>query len=191
GAGKVGFLLLGISHALLQLAVPFLLVRKGHLLWAPLAALVVVVVFQFVGWWLARLESGWPLAIAWVVYGAVLLAIPFVLHASFLDPGASALNMPDSRWLTLLLCFYAGAIGAGMSCALFGWYLAVSLAFNGHNNEAGGAARIEGFKQLVRFRLNRDGLTGYVIGLDRAEAEPEKLKPQVVDVFRICGREAT
>jgi hypothetical protein len=182
GAGKVGFLLLGISHALLQLAVPFLLVRKGHLLWAPLAALVVFVVFQVVGRWLAKLENGWPLAIAWVVYGAALLAIPFVLSAPHL-------NMPESRSLTFLLCFYAGAIGAVMSCALFGWYLAVSLAFDGHNNEAGGAARIEGFKQLIRFRLDRDGLTGYVIGVDEAEAEAKKLKPKIVDVFRICGRE--
>lgn len=188
GAGKVGFLLLGISHALLQLAVPFLLVRKGHLLWAPLAALVLIVVFKYIGRSLARLKNGWLLAIAWVVYGAALLSIPFVLHAAFLDPNASNLNIPESRWVTFLLCLYAGVIGAIMSCALFGWYLAVSLAFNGHNNEAGGAARIEGFKQLIRFRLNGDGLTGYVIGVKKAAGVAEELKPQVVDVFRICER---
>ena len=180
GTGKIGFLLLGILHALLQLAVPFLLIRKGHLLYAPLAALALVVIFKFIGRSLARLENGWPLAIAWTLFGVALLIIPFIVPAS-------TLNIPDSRWLTLLLCFYAGVIGAFMSCVFFGSYLAVALAFDGHNNEAGGAARIEGFKQLIRFRVNRDGLTGYVIAIDEAQADGSKLEPRIIDVFRICG----
>ncbi len=181
GIGKLGFLLLGVSHALLQLAVPFLLTRKGHLLWAPVAALVVVFVVQFVGQKLAKMKDGWALACAWVVLGAGLLALPFLLHAS-------SLNIYDNRWLTLALCVYAGVIGAIMSCALFGWYLAVALAFNGHNNEAGGAARIEKFKHLIRFRLDRNGLTGYVIGLDEVGTEGKDLRPRLVDVFRVCGQ---
>lgn len=180
--GKVCFVFLGFSHALLQLTVPFLLVRKGHLLWAPLAAFVIVLVFQFVGRSLAKLKTGWPLAIGWIVFGAVLLIIPFVL------PSPTSLNIPTEFWPTMLLCLYAGAIGAVMSCALFGSYLGVALAFNGHNNEAGGAARIEGFKQLIRFRLNAEGLTGYVIGVDEVGTEGSKLKPKIVDIFRICNR---
>jgi hypothetical protein len=182
GVGKIGFLLLGITHALLQLAVPFLLIRRGHLLWAPLAALVLVIVFEYIGRGLAQLENGWPLAIAWVLFGAALLVTPFVLQRP--------LGLPDNRWLQLLLCLYAGGIGAVMSCALFGWYLAVALAFNGHNNEAGGAARIEGFKQLIRFRINRHGLTGYVIAIDvpNAEGGQGKLHPKIVDVFHLCER---
>jgi hypothetical protein len=178
GIGKIGFLLLGASHALLQLAVPFLLIRRGHLLWAPLATLVLAIIFKYVGRQLAKFENGWPLALAWIVFGAALLVIPFVFHAD-------SLNLPDNRWLQLLLCFYAGAIGAVISCVLFGGYLAVSLAFDGHNNEAGGAARIEGFKQFIRFRLNRDGLTGYVIGIDKAEADGSMLRPKIVDIFHI------
>jgi hypothetical protein len=67
--------------------------------------------------------------------------------------------------------------------------LAVALAFDAHNNEAGGAARIEGFKEFIRFRINRDGLTGYVIGVDEPKADggEGKLHPKVIDVFRICG----
>jgi hypothetical protein len=126
------------------------------------------------------LENGWPLAISWTLFGAALLIIPFIIPAS-------TLNIPASRWLTFLLCFYAGVIGALMSCVLFGSYLAVALAFDGHNNEAGGAARIEGFKQLIRFRVNRDGLTGYVIAIDEALADGSKLEPRIIDVFRICG----
>lgn len=192
GAGKVAFLLLGASHALLQLAVPFLLVRKGHWLLALIAALAVVFIFQYIGSALARMESGWPLALAWIVFGALLLIIPFYLDASlypFIFP-AGALNMPDNPWLKLLLCFYAGIIGAIMSCVLFGWYLAVSLAFNGHNNEAGGAARIEGFKQFIRFRINRHGLTGYVIAIKEPKTEggAGKLDPKIIDVFHLCER---
>lgn len=181
GLGKVGFLLLGLSHGLLQLAVPFLLIRKGHLLWAPLAALLLVIVFKYIGRSLARRKMGWPLALAWVLFGAALLAVTFVPVLS------RDLSSPENRWLQFLLCLYAGVIGAGMSCVLFGWYLSVALAFNGHNNEAGGAARIEGFKQLIRFRINRQGLTGYVIGISKVNTEggAGKLHPEIVDVFHL------
>jgi hypothetical protein len=182
GFASVGFLLLGIVHAFLQLLIPFLLVRKGHLIWAPLAALVIVVAFQFIGARLAKLKSGLPLAIGWVLFAAALLIIPFVL------PSPSSINVPDGFWPTLFLCLYAGAIGAMMSCVLFGSYLGVALGFNGHNNEAGGAARIEGFKQLIRFRLTPEGLTGYVIGIDEVKTRGADLNPRIVDIFRICAR---
>jgi len=185
GIGTAGFFVLGASHALLQLAVPFLLVRKGHLLLAPFVAFVIVGVFQFIGSWLAKSESGWWLAIGWVAFGAALLITPFVLDASMFG-GPPVNNLTGGR--TFLLCFYAGVIGAVMSCALFGWYLAVALAFNGHNNEAGGAARIEGFKHLIRFRLNQDGLTGYVIAIDKAGTEEKQLIPKIVDVFHIANK---
>jgi hypothetical protein len=181
GTGKVGFGLLGFSHGLLQLAVPFLLIRKGHLVWAPLATLAVIVIFKYIGRATARLENGWPLALSWIAFGILLLAIPFLPVLS------RPLGWPADRWLQLLLCLYAGLIGAVMSCVLFAWYLAVSLAFNGHNNEAGGAARVEGFKQFIRFRLNRDGLTGYVIAIDEPNTDggEGKLDPTIIDVFHL------
>src|ERR1043166_6045367 len=46
-------------------------------------------------------------------------------------------------------------------------YATVCFAFNGHNNEVGGAARIENFKQFIRFRLTRNDITGYVIAVDQ------------------------
>lgn len=189
GVGKFAFLLLGVSHALLQLLVPFFLIRKGHLLWAPLTALILVFIFKYIGRGLGKLEYGWPLALAWIVFGILLLATPFVLNAetSPIILNAAPLNSANTLPLQFLLCAYAGAIGALMSCVLFGWYLAVSLAFNGHNNEAGGAARIEGFKEFIRFRLNRNGLTGYVIAIDEPNTEggDGKLVPKIVDVFRV------
>ena len=50
-----------------------------------------------------------------------------------------------------------------------GWYLAVCFMFNGHNNETGGAGRIEEFKGFVRVCLRKDSLTVYVIGVDRPQ----------------------
>jgi hypothetical protein len=176
---------LGASHALLQLAVPFLLVRKGHLLLAPIVAFVIDGVFQFIGSWFAKSRSGWPLAIGWVAFGAALFITPFVLNASIFG-GPPVNNLTGGR--TFWLCIYAGVIGAVMSCALFGWYLGVALAFNGHNNEAGGAARIEGFKHLIRFKLDGTGLTGYVIAIDKAGTEGKELIAKIVDVFHISNR---
>ena len=60
----------------------------------------------------------------------------------------------------------AALVGAVMCCYWFGWYLGVCFAFNGHNNEVGGAARIERFKQFVRVHLTPQGLTGYVIAVN-------------------------
>lgn len=194
GAGKFAFLLLGIAHAIVQLFVPFLLVRKGHLIWAPVAALVLVFVFKYLGRALAKSEHGWPLAATWVVFCTLLLVIPFIVDPKLplhsLNQGlinnASLINIGNTSLGRFLLCFYAGVIGAFMSCVLFGWYLAVALAFNGHNNEAGGAARIEGFKEFIRFRLTREGLTGYVIGVAEPGTNGANLQPQVIDVFRIA-----
>jgi hypothetical protein len=176
--GTLAFALLGTTHALLQLTVPFLIIRKGHLIWAPVAVAATAFAFKYLGRRLARMESGWPLAFAWAAFGAALLCIPFLIDAA-------PLNMPEGFRGRLGLCLYAGAIGAMMSCVLFGWYLAVSLAFNGHNNEAGGAARIEGFKQFIRFRITRNELTGYVIAVDEARSEGDNLVPKIIDVFRL------
>ncbi len=98
----------------------------------------------------------------------------------------------------------SGIIGAVMSCIWFGWYLAVCfLNFQGHNNEVGGAGRIENFKQFIRFRLTKDSLTGYVIAVDDVSriGKPDDskikvdgkiprkdgsyLEPKLIDVFRL------
>jgi hypothetical protein len=57
--------------------------------------------------------------------------------------------------------------GGFFSCVWFGWYLAVALGFNAHNNEAGGAARLDAYRHFIRFKLEPDRITGYVIGFDR------------------------
>jgi hypothetical protein len=48
----------------------------------------------------------------------------------------------------------------------FLWYLAVCAHLNGHNNEVGGAARVTDFREFIRFRVDRNGVTGYVISIE-------------------------
>lgn len=85
----------------------------------------------------------------------------------------------------MLLLLIVAYLGYRMSRVWFSWYLAVSLLFNGHNNEAGGAARIQGYKHILRIKVERDKLTVYVIGFDDAEIELDKLKPRLVDKFEL------
>jgi hypothetical protein len=65
----------------------------------------------------------------------------------------------------------------------------------------GGAARIEDFKQFIRFRVTDDSLTGYVIAVDDVSmiGEPvakgserrkdgRYLRPFLIDVFQLVKK---
>lgn len=71
------------------------------------------------------------------------------------------------------------------ACVCFGLYLGVALSFHGHNNEAGGAARIERFKEFVRIRLTPTSLTAFVIAVDDPQRHGARLRPRLVDVFTL------
>jgi hypothetical protein len=174
-AGKAGFVVLGVWHALVQGGVPFLLSRRGD--WRSwVAALAAVLIFWLAGNWLvAKMRFRSSLVVVWLVYGLALLALPFVLWgepAQYLDTWAA-------RFVVAVL------LGGLMSCVSLGWYFAVSLAFNGHNEQAGGAARIERFKQFMRVRLTANSLTAYVIGFDEPRMHGHELRPRVIDVFEL------
>jgi hypothetical protein len=127
------------------------------------------------------------LVLAWIVYGALMLVLPYVPAPQWLTMPAPFLDGEWAGWLGLVPPLLAGIIGAVMSCVWFGWYLAVCFLFNGHNNEVGGAARIEEFKQFIRFCLTKHGLTGYVIGLDHPQTGNNRhlLSPKIIDVFHL------
>jgi hypothetical protein len=190
GRGRFIFLVLGLWHAGLLLALPFLLVWKGS--WkASLFALGLAFVFIGIGIVLAWWDSPGPLLGAWVVHGFVQLCSPWIfpgpLHEELTLMWPSFMDMP---WrLSIVMGLIVGFLGAIMTCVWFGWYLAVSLAFNGHNNEAAGAARIEKFKQFIRFRLTENDVTGYVIGVDKPRTDGSALTPKIIDVFTV-GRAA-
>lgn len=174
-SGKIAFAVLGLWHAVLQLAVPFLLVRVGS--WrAWVATILAVLVFAVVGNQLGRRGLRWLLLAAWLAHGALVLWLPFALRDA--EPSG------DPRVHLLKLAVVA-LLGGLMSCVWLGWYMAVSLEFNGHYSEAGGAARIEEYKEFIRIRLTTDTLTAYVIGIDQPLSNGADLKVKIIDVFQL------
>ena len=193
-AGTVGKLLIGVWHYVLQIAVPFILIRKASVLTLLVAAAVIAVGTPVGERLLARFKGG-ALAAVWVLLGAATIVLPILLVPS--NPAGGGGGLWDTLvrpwfvpgewtgWMGLVPSLAAALVGAVMCCYWFGWYLGVCFAFNGHNNEVGGAARIERFKQFVRFHLTREGLTGYVIAVNDPSDNGLELTPHVVDVFHL------
>ncbi|MES1244468.1 MAG: hypothetical protein ABUT39_22880 [Acidobacteriota bacterium] len=179
--GKVGFLLLGLAHAALQLSVPVVLVVSSGPLFGGAAALATVGFTWLVSRTAPRLlrRSG---AEGRRLLGALLLALWLAWGGGLLAVAWWQRTTQSVNASSFLLALFLGAV---FSCTWLGWYLAVSLCFDGHNNEAGGGARIERFKQIIRFRLTVEGLTGYVIAIDEPKADGSKLEPRVIDVFEV------
>lgn len=180
--GKLGFLVLGFLHAVLQISVPVVLVVSQGFGFGLAAALATVAFTWLVGRAAPLLFLRKPGAEGRYLLGALLLAA-WLAWGGGLMAFAWWHQTPqeiDSWSFALAL-----GLGAVLSCTWLGWYLAVSLCFDGHNNEAGGGARIDHYKQLIRFRLNREGLTGYVIAVDKPKGDGRELRPRVVDVFEV------
>ena len=188
----VGKLLIGVWHLALQLLVPFVLVRLGSWLDWLLAAILLVLPIALAKHLLAK-NNRLLIALLWFVYGAVVLTLPYTTRMFFpLPPVFTDL----AGWWGLIPALVAGAFGAVFCCLWTGWYFGVCFAFNGHNNEVGGAARIEEFKEFIRFRVTPQGLTGYVIAVDNVSmvGEPDTdgrikdgrdLEPKLIDVFHL------
>lgn len=217
--GRAAMIFVGIWHALLQLTVPFLLVSKGSAMTFA-AAVLLVILFGLLGWQLMKHNQRVVLIIVWLVFGALMIALPYLTfdgthnHTfasckgvigdwqanlrneaiqqpifSFLQATMSSITLLFksllSSLITIVPSLIAGVIGLIMSCIWLGWYLAVSLSFNAHNNEAGGAGRIEEFKEFIRFRLTENEITGYVIAIDKPEEDGSRLQPRLIDVFSL------
>jgi len=186
----------GLWHAILQIGAPFLFARQmAQMTRITVVALIVITALLIlamcrVGRSLLKAGRRRVLAIAWIVYGALMLALPWLTMKLGGQAGAFFPIEQRSGWLGLWWSLVAGIIGLVMSCVWFGWYLGVCFAFNGHNNEVGGACRIEEFKQFIRFRLTEDGLTGYVIAIDKPEERGRDLKPKVIDIFDLRVKRA-
>lgn len=207
-AGKVAMFFVGLWHWLLQLGVALMLIKKGTWL-TVLLAIFVFFIFYFIGKSFLAANYKKRLVAAWVAYGAVMLGLPpFVywvltkfppawwwLRDAFFwphqGPGPSFAAYEwwirfEGFWQLFPLAL-AAIFGLIFSCIWVGWYFGVCLRFNGHNNETGGAARIEKFKQFIRFRLTADDLVGYVIAVDQPKAKGSEVQGDVriVDVFRL------
>jgi hypothetical protein len=206
---RLPYAALGFAHGLLQMAIPFVLVRRGLRGEAVPQVFAMIASFALIGWQLMkRNQRGW-LALAGLVYGALMLFLPVWAPWMFAGPDAAVAGSAGMLpfldrvtfegfhlWILWLLpSVSSGMIAAILSCVWLGWYFAISLSFNGHNNEAGGAARIERFKEFIRFRLARDRatgedtLTGYVIAIDDPQKDGRDLRPRLIDVFHLRAKQ--
>lgn len=188
-AYRLLFLAFGIWHAILQLSVPFLIAthRNSGIL---VIEFLLVVVSSWIGRTVAAFRSRWPVVVAWFSVGllSILLPLyvePFWIDLHVIDHLVEPWGIFSSVLSDFIRGFPAALLGALYSCVWFAWYLAVSLAFNGHNNEAGGAGRVEEYKEFIRIRLTRDDLTAFVIGFDQPKTHGENLQLKLIDFFRL------
>jgi hypothetical protein len=188
--GKLLFAVVGVWHGVVQVMLPFLLVRLGGL-YSIAGAATILAVAAVLGMLCSRLFPGVARGMDWR-FGMAALALWVtstlgVVAAVLFLPGPPLLTVGSSfgGWALALPVLAATCIGALMACVTLGWYLSVSVSFNCHYPEVGGAARIGDFKQMIRFRITKDELTGFVIGFDRPRMNGEELELKLIDVFKI------
>jgi len=175
---RVGYGALGLCFGVFQLSLPLALAVGARLSMAA-AAVVLALLMQFCTW---RLHLRWPSR--YLLLGAFVLTGTSCLGLSLAQAARAPVD-PESFTLSLLT-------GGIFTCIWLGFYLAVALAFGAHNNEAGGAARLDAFRHFVRFKVEPDRIVGYVIGFDRpteraipgADGEGG-LRPRLVDRFEL------
>ena len=125
----------GVAHALLQTALPLALIAFARLpVIVGLAGALALA--GVIGVRLGARGRGGRLALLWLAVGLGALVL---VHLG-----------PVARPLSLLALLAAGALGAALACTNFGWYLAIASLLGAHNNEAGGAARLETHRLLLR-----------------------------------------
>jgi MFS family permease len=209
--GKVGMGLIGLWHWLLQLGVALFLIMKGTWLTVVLSVLVFLTL-KWIGKQLMRANRRWWLLASWLEFGAIMLALPpvvygfllnyhqhfsetllkFVFYPHTFDPSKPFASyewwFSYGGWWQVFPLALAAIFGGVLSCMWLGWYFGVCLGFNGHNNEVGGASRIEKFKQFIRIRLTANDLTAYVIAIDQPEKPGQNLDAKIIDVFRLHAK---
>jgi hypothetical protein len=174
--GKGVMAVFGLWFGLLLLLTPIVLIRADNI-YLFITLVPVVFVFNRIGAYLMGSFKRALLLLVWFVFGATVL-----FGSARVAQRLPSLALGGNLYFHL---FLAILIGLGMGIVWFGWYLAVCSAFNGHNNEVGGAARIGTHKHFIRFCLTRNGLAGYVIALDQPQEDGRLLEPKVVDQFII------
>ncbi len=186
GDAKKRFIGIGFWHAVMQFNVALLLAIFAD--WVGMLLIVSFIMFITVltpklplfkvpeGQYSLSLQEqkAKQLFMLWIVLGIAALLMALIPYW----------DVPkEITWLRLFTAFILGSV---LSCTWFGWYLAVSLGFNGHNNEAGGGSRTASYRHFIRFKLTEDQLTGYVIGVDNASIDfTQDRKVRLVDVFTV------
>jgi hypothetical protein len=212
--GKLFMTLMGMWHAILQLVVALALIRIGNwravivalgliLLFSGLSIPYTKISIDGLG---ARAMRGSPviLIVLWFIYGAALLALPVIFHehrgslmvgkdhySSFLPPaivnlfGQNVTSYGPAWVLEIISLLSALGLGFLLSMSFLSWYFAVAMVFQGHNNEVGGAGRIEKFRHILRICLTEDSVTCYVIAFDEPKVDGHDLDLELVDKFTL------
>ena len=180
---KVGFFALGLGLAATQLITPFVVTRIALVSWWLAPAMLLVLGAGAVVGRVVLTRGSAPWALGAIALGTWLLAMALVVVGS---GGTAVYPASTAAYLTLLALGGAATILA--SIIHLGWYLAIAAAAGGHPNEVGGAARLDDYRQFIRFRVTEDRVTGYVIACDRPHDDPALLRPYVVDVFELGPR---
>lgn len=190
----IAFVLVGALHLIMQTLPIALMVKLGSG-WAGVAFIAIMLVMWLVGWVVVRSHAAWSPHLMlglWITQAVLLLAAPFVLRGAHAPRDLPALE-------TIVLVGFVLVGGFVNCCAQFAWYLAVSFGYHGHNNEVGGATRLDNYAQFIRFKVTRTEITGYVIGVvltykkaswwrwDRRFRGAE-LRPELIDRFTLTPR---
>jgi hypothetical protein len=168
---RIGLGVLGLAHAAMQLALPYLLISRGWLV-AAVTIAAMLIAFAPLGYAMYRRAPAVLVTALWLVQGLGAIA---VLYGGPWGP------VSGGWWSSTVLAWLVGAFVVPMQ---FGFYLLTCGAWSGHNNEAGITARATACKQWIRFHVTKDALTGYVIGIDDPTAR--RPVPRLVDQFVIA-----
>jgi hypothetical protein len=179
-AGRVAFVLLGLGHGLVQTFTAFVVARLALATWWLVPAMIGVIALGF-GLGRIAMAAGARAPILAAIAGGAWLG---ALAVAVLGADGVAVYPASTAGLLALLALTV-VLTIASSVVHLGWYLAISAAGNGHANEVGGAARLESFRQFIRFRVTPDRVTGFVIACDQPSADPQAIHAYVVDVFEV------
>jgi hypothetical protein len=180
------FAVLGTLHALMQILLPLIIVRVG--LSRPVSLVTPLAVYVGLAWLGQRLYQSTN---SWARHAgiAIWFGHAVIVIASIVVVADGNAIEPNGTYETIGFLFVAGIVGAVIGCFEFGWYLAVASSFNGHNNEAGAAARVDSFRQFIRFRVQPHCITGYVVAIDELGTDVMSVKPRIVDIFTVAPQQ--
>jgi len=171
---KLVFALMGLYLGVLQISIPLLIALDGTWIRTAVVLSWVLGITAVTAKWFCSLNRSKYIWLMWLVAGGGALAASVVGHTQ--------------HQISLTRVLVALASAAALTCVWFGWYLASALAFGGHNNEAGGAAQLDRHRHFIRFKVQKDKLTGYVIGFAKPNHVGKNLSPILVEVFELTTK---
>ncbi|HEY4243107.1 MAG TPA: hypothetical protein VGM88_25015 [Kofleriaceae bacterium] len=181
--GRVGFGIVGALFGVWELFVPLVITLRWSWTVAGAEAIAIAVLYVIGrAAMLLRPHGRWRGAmLAWAI-GAVVVTIAVPLLVGERIP----MDTPTRGWDEVQHVAVAGLVGLLWTSVALAWYFAFCYSQNAHSNETAIVARVDSYKQFIRFRVAADGtLTGYVIGFDHPMGDARPHVPHLVDTFTV------